>query len=342
MSENHEEPGKIDTKKILLSGIQPSGNLAIANYIGAIKNWIKLQEEYMCIFIVVDLHCLTVRQDPKELRRRCMEFIGLYLACGINPEKNLIFLQSHVSTHAELTWILNCYTYMGELNRMTQFKDKSKRHEMNVNSGLYTYPVLMAADILLYQTDLVPVGQDQKQHLELTRDVAMRFNNIYGNVFKIPEPFIPEVGARIMSLQDPTAKMSKSDENPRNYIAILDPPDVIRSKIKRAVTDPGKEIVYDEKEKPGLSNLITIYSCLSGKPFEKIQEDYEGKGYKEFKKDLGEVIVETLEPVQKKFKDLMNDRAGINDILRAGAEKARNISQRTLDKVHKKIGIIKI
>jgi len=342
MSENYEEPGKIDTKKILLSGIQPSGNLAIANYIGAIKNWIKLQEEYMCIFIVVDLHCLTVRQDPKELRRRCMEFIGLYLACGINPEKNLIFLQSHVSTHAELAWILNCYTYMGELNRMTQFKDKSKRHEMNVNSGLYTYPVLMASDILLYQTDLVPVGQDQKQHLEITRDLAVRFNNIYGNVFKIPEPFIPEVGARIMSLQNPLAKMSKSDENPGNYIAILDPPDIIRSKIKRAVTDPGREIVYDEKEKPGLSNLMTIYSCLSGKSFEKIQEDYEGKGYKEFKKDLGELVVETLEPVQKKFKALMNDRAGINDILRAGAEKARNISQRTLDKVHKKIGIIKI
>ena len=329
------------TKKILLSGIQPSGNLAIGNYIGAIKNWIKLQEEYRCIFIVVDLHCLTVRQEPKELRKRCMEFIGLYLACGINPEQNIIFTQSHVSTHAELAWILNCYTYVGELNRMTQFKEKSQRHELNVNAGLYTYPVLMASDILLYQTDLVPVGQDQKQHLEITRDIAQRFNNIYGSVFKIPEPFIPEVGARIMSLQDPSAKMSKSDENPRNYIALLDPPDVIRSKIKRSVTDAGKDVIYNEEEKPGISNLMTIYSCLSGKSFDEIQKDYEGKGYGDFKKDLAEVVVESLAPVQKKYKDIMKNKDYIKEVLKTGADKANHISGRTLEKVYKKIGLIK-
>ncbi|HPZ09802.1 MAG TPA: tryptophan--tRNA ligase [Candidatus Eremiobacteraeota bacterium] len=331
----------MENRKILLSGIQPSGNLAIANYIGAIKNWLSLQEQYYCIYMVVDLHSLTVRQDPKELKKRCFEFIGQYLACGLDPEKNIIFLQSQVSAHSELAWILNCFTYMGELSRMTQFKEKSTRHGENINAGLFTYPVLMAADILLYQTDLVPVGEDQKQHLEITRDIAIRFNNLYGETFRVPEPFIPEVGARIMSLQDPTKKMSKSDEDPKSYIALLDNPDVIKSKIKRAVTDTGKEIIYNEN-RPGIANLMTIYSCLTDKSFSKIEEEYQGKGYAEFKAHLGEIIVETLRPVQKKYEVLMKNKDTLYNILKDGAEKASKMAQKTLSKVQKKIGIIQI
>jgi len=330
-----------EKKKIILSGIQPSGNLALGNYIGAIKNWLTMQEEYNCLYMVVDLHALTVRQDPKELRKRCLEFIGQYMACGLDPEKNILFLQSHVSGHCELTWILSCFTYMGELSRMTQFKEKSQRHAENINAGLFTYPVLMAADILLYQTDLVPVGHDQKQHVEITRDIALRFNNIYGNVFKIPEPFIPDVGARIMSLQDPTKKMSKSDEDPKSYIAILDRPEIIMNKIKRAVTDTGKDVAYDET-RPGISNLITIYSCLTGKSFDRIKEDYAGKGYADFKSDLGEIVVEALKPVQTRYTELMKNRDYIDKCLKSGAERARTLAQRTLSKVHKKIGFIQL
>jgi tryptophanyl-tRNA synthetase len=328
-----------EKKKILLSGIQPSGNLALGNYIGAIKNWLKLQEEYNCLYMVVDLHALTVRQEPKELRRRCIEFIAQYMACGLDPEKNILFLQSHVSGHSELAWILNCYTYMGELSRMIQFKEKSQKHETNINAGLFTYPVLMAADILLYQTDMVPIGEDQKQHLEITRDIAMRFNNIYGEVFKIPEPFIPEVGARIMSLQDPAKKMSKSDDDPKNYIALLDRPEIIMNKIKRAVTDTGKEVAYNET-RPGISNLITIYSSLTGKSFDEIKEEYEGKGYADFKSDLGEIVVEYLKPVQTRYTELMKNRDYINQSLKSGAERAGRIAYRTLSKVQKKIGLI--
>jgi len=329
----------MEEKQILLSGIQPSGNLALGNYIGAIKNWNSLQDKYNCIFMVVDLHSLTVRQDPKELRKRCLEFTGLYIACGIDPEKNIIFFQSHVSAHSELAWILNCFTYMGELGRMTQFKEKSAKHESNINAGLFTYPVLMAADILLYDTDLVPVGNDQKQHLEITRDIAQRFNNIYGDVFKIPEPFIPEVGARIMSLQDPTSKMSKSDSNPRNYIALLDNPDIIKSKIKKSVTDTGKEIIYDET-RPGITNLITIYSSLTGKTYDEIKNDYTGKGYGEFKEDLAEITVNALKPIQEKYKEITKNKDYIQEILKKGGEEADRRARRMLKKVQKKVGFI--
>lgn len=326
-------------KKIIFSGIQPSGNLTLGNYIGALKNWVKLQYEYRCCFSVVDLHSLTVRQDPKELRKRCMEFLVQYLACGIDPKENLIFFQSHVPTHAELTWILNCFTYMGELSRMTQFKDKSAKHADNINAGLFDYPVLMAADILLYQTDLVPVGVDQKQHLEITRDIARRFNGIYGQTFKVPEPYIPEVGAKIMSLQEPTKKMSKSDENPNAYIALLDSPDVIVKKVKRAVTDSGNEVKYAEG-KDGINNLLSIYSSLTGEKIEKVEEKFVGKGYGEFKLAVAEVIVEGLRPIQQRYQDYMNNPDYIREVYTSSAEKALAISSRTLSKVYRKIGFV--
>jgi tryptophanyl-tRNA synthetase len=326
-------------KKVLLSGIQPSGNLMIGNYIGAIKNWAGLQEEYDCLFVLVDLHAITVRQDPEELLRRCYEFIALYLACGLDPVKNTIFVQSHVPAHAELAWILNCYTQTGELNRMTQFKDKAKKHEGNVNVGLYGYPVLMAADILLYGADLVPVGEDQKQHLELTRDVAIRFNNLYGEVLTVPEPYIPKVGSRIMSLQDPTAKMSKSDANANNYVALLDPPSLIRKKIKRAVTDSGREVRYDES-RPGISNLMSINSCITGRSFAELESDYEGKGYGDFKVDLAEIVVEFLQPIQERYKEILEDEQKLAALLRDGAERARKRSQAILERVHEAIGFI--
>ena len=326
-------------KPVLLSGIQPSGNLTIGNYIGAIRNWVRLQDKYDCLFVLVDLHAITIRQDPADLRRRCYDFLALYMACGIDPAKNTIFVQSHVPTHAELAWVLNCFTYMGELNRMTQFKDKAKRYKGNVTVGLFDYPVLMAADILLYQADLVPVGADQKQHLELTRDIAKRFNSLYGETFRVPEPFIPPVGARIMSLQDPTSKMSKSDENPRNYIALLDPPDVVRSKIKKAVTDSGREIGYDES-KPAISNLMTIYTSLTGESFEALTKRYAGKGYALFKADLAGVIIEVLRPIQARYKEIRESESEIKTILKRGAEIASSRSRRTMEKVYQKLGFI--
>ena len=327
-------------KKTILSGIQPSGNLCIGNYLGAIKNWKSLQNDYNSIFLVVDLHSLTVNQVPAELRNRCYSFVAQYLACGIDPDKSTIAVQSHISEHLELMWVLNSICYMGELNRMTQFKDKSKKHDSNINAALFTYPVLMAADILLYQADLVPVGQDQKQHLELTRDIASRFNNQYSDTFTIPEPFIPKQGSRIMSLQNPTAKMSKSDENLNNLISLTDQPNIVKKKIKRAVTDSGTDIVYDEKRQ-GLANLITIYSVVTGKTISEIENDYQGKMYSDFKNDLGDILVDYLAPIQKEYDLLMKDKGHIEEILKKGAEKARYKAYKTLDKVYRKIGLVK-
>ncbi len=331
---------QVSDKKRIFSGVQPSGIITLGNYLGAIKNWTQLQDEYDCIYCIVDLHTLTVRQDPKELRQRSLSLAAIFLACGLDPAKNIIFLQSHVSAHAELTWILNCYTYFGELSRMTQFKDKSQKHPDNVNVGLFDYPVLMAADILLYQTDLVPVGLDQKQHLEITRDIAIRFNNIYGNVFKVPEVYIPKVGAKIMSLQDPTSKMSKSDENENNYISLLDPPDVIMRKFRRAVTDSETVIRYDEENKPGISNLMNIYSSLTGKSFEEIESEFAGKNYGEFKAAVGETTVEALKPIQEKYYFLMQNKDYLQEILKQGAENASRIANRTLAKVYHKVGLL--
>lgn len=328
-----------ESKPVILSGIQPSGRLAIGNYLGALKNWVKLQDEYDCIFLVVDLHALTVRQVPAELRKRCLSFAAQYIACGIDPEKSAIAMQSHVPQHAELAWILNTITYMGELNRMTQFKDKSTRHNQNINVGLFSYPVLMAADILLYQADLVPVGADQKQHLELTRDVAQRFNNLYSPTFTVPKPFIPKVGARIMSLQDPTKKMSKSDDNENNYISLLDRPKVITKKIKRAVTDSGTEVVYDEA-RPGLANLISMYSVLSGQDIPAVVEHFEGKMYGHLKGELAELTVETLRPIQDEYTRLMDDTAYLDDLLARGAEDCRRRARKTLSKVYRKVGFV--
>lgn len=330
---------KKQKKPILLSGIQPSGNLMIGNYIGALSNWAKLQDQYDCLFVLVDLHAITLKQNPKDLQQRCYDFLSLYLACGIDPEKSTIFVQSHVAGHSELSWILNCFTYMGELNRMTQFKEKSKRHSSNVNVGLFDYPVLMAADILLYDTDLVPVGDDQRQHLELTREVAERFNNLYGDVFTIPQIYIPEVGARIMSLLDPKTKMSKSDDNPKNYIALLDSADIIRNKLKQAVTDSGKEIKFD-KNKPGICNLLTIYSAITGKPLNVIEQDYVGKGYGHLKNDLAEIIIEFLEPIKKRYGACAENQQYIEKILMEGAKAARVRSEQTMKKVQDVLGFI--
>ena len=333
------EPPEKKTRPVLLSGIQPSGNLMIGNYIGAIKHWVRLQDEYDCLFVLVDLHAITVRQDPSELRKRCHDFLALYMACGIDPAKSTVFVQSHVPAHAELAWVLTCFTSMGELNRMTQFKEKAQRHEGNVNAGLFAYPALMAADILLYQTDLVPVGADQKQHLELTRDLAERFNNVYGETFRVPAAYIAPVGARIMSLQDPTAKMSKSDENPRNYVALLDPPDVVRSKIKRAVTDCGTAVAQDET-RPGISNLMTIYSSLTGEDYTTISARYAGKGYAQFKADLAELVVEFLRPIQERYRHVRSDKAELQTILERSSEVASVRARRTLDKVYRNLGFI--
>ncbi|NLJ40780.1 MAG: tryptophan--tRNA ligase [Clostridiales bacterium] len=327
-------------KKIIFSGIQPSGNLTLGNYLGAIINWIPRQDEYNCIYSIVDLHALTVRQNPAELRQKTRSLLALYIACGLDPDKNVLFVQSHNGAHAELAWILNCYTYTGELSRMTQFKEKSQSHADNINAGLFTYPVLMAADILLYQTDLVPVGHDQKQHLEITRDIAQRFNNIYGEVFTVPEAYIPEVGARIMSLQQPENKMSKSDENPNNYISLLDSPNTIVKKFKRAVTDSERIIRYDEKDKPGISNLMSIYASVVGKSYKEIEEEFQGKGYGDFKQRVGEAVAETLKPIQEKHRELMADKGYLDNIMKDGAERAENLSYRTLRKVYKKIGLV--
>ncbi len=326
-------------KKIIFSGIQPTGVMTLGNYLGAVRNWVTLQEEYNCTYSIVDLHAITVRQDPKALRENTLRAFALVMACGIDPEKSILFIQSHVKTHAELAWVLNCYTQFGELSRMTQFKDKSARYADNINAGLFTYPSLMAADILLYQTDLVPVGADQKQHLELARDVAGRFNGIYGNVFKVPDGYIPKTGARVMSLQDPTKKMSKSDDNPNGFVAILDDPDVILRKFKRAVTDSDAQVRYAEG-KDGVNNLMTIYASVTGKDYAAIEKEFEGKGYGDFKVAVAEAVIDELKPLQDEFKRLINDKPYLEECYKKGAEKALSISQRTLDKVYKKVGFV--
>ncbi len=325
-------------KKTIFSGIQPSGNLTLGNYLGALKSWVDLQDDYNCYYCVVDMHAITVRQDPAALRRRCADVLSLLIAAGLDPEKNTMFVQSHVSAHAELTWILNCYTYMGELNRMTQFKDKCAKHADNINSGLYTYPVLMASDILLYQTDLVPVGIDQKQHLELTRDIAERFNNIYGDVFTIPEPYIPKVGAKIMSLQEPEKKMSKSDENPNAYIALMDTPDAVRAKIRRAVTDSDGEIRYDPENKPGVSNLLSIYGAIKGISPEEAQNDFANMGYGALKEGVTESVLSVLVPLQQKYNEIRSNKPFLNEIMQNGAQRASYVANKVLAKVQKKVG----
>lgn len=327
----------IGDKKVLFSGMQATGNLTLGNYLGALKNWVTLSDEYECFYSVVDMHSITVRQNPAELRKRARALMTLYIAAGLDPKKNCIYYQSHVSGHAELAWILNCFTYMGELNRMTQFKDKSAKHAENINAGLFTYPVLMAADILLYQADVVPVGIDQMQHLEITRDIAQRFNNIYGDVFTIPEAYIGKVGAKIMSLQDPTKKMSKSDENPNASIYLMDDPDTIIRKCKRAVTDSEAQILYRD-EQPGVKNLIDIYSACSGKTPEEVVKEFDGKGYGDFKMAVGESVVSVLRPLQEEVARLNKDKAYIDGIIKENAEKANYYATKTLRKVQKKVG----
>ncbi len=328
--------GNIEQKKTIFSGIQPSGNLTIGNYLGAIKNWVGLQDDYNCLFCSVDMHSITVRQTPAELRRRSVEMLALYMACGIDPEKNILFIQSHVPAHAELAWVLNCYTMFGELSRMTQFKEKSQKHSENINAGLFTYPVLMAADILLYQTDLVPVGLDQKQHLEITRDIAMRFNGVYGDTFKIPEPYIPKLGMKIMSLTEPDKKMSKSDVT-GGSVGILDKRDDIVRKIKRAVTDSGSEVKYADG-KDGINNLLTIYCAFTGKTIEEAEKEFSGMGYGVFKEAVAEVCADSLGAVQDKFYDILKNKDYLNDMLKRNAESAAYLARKTLSKVYRKIG----
>ncbi len=327
----------IDGKKVLFSGMQATGNLTLGNYLGALKNWVTLCEEYECFYSVVDLHSITVRQDPAELRKRARSLLTLYIAAGLDPEKNCIYYQSHVSGHCELSWILNCFTYMGELSRMTQYKDKAAKHADNINAGLFTYPVLMAADILLYQTDVVPVGKDQLQHLEITRDIAERFNAIYGDVFTVPEPYIGKAGASIKSLQDPLKKMSKSDENPNASIYLMDDTDTIIRKLKRAVTDSEGCVRYRE-EQPGIHNLIDIYSACTGKAVADIEKEFEGKGYGDFKMAVGESVAAILKPLQERYADLSKNKDYLDSIIRNNAEKANYYAQKTLRKVQKKVG----
>ena len=328
----------LNDKKILYSGMQATGDLTLGNYLGALKNWITLNEQYECFYGVMDLHSLTVRQNPVEFRKRARTLYTLYVAAGLDPEKNCIYFQSHVSAHAELAWLLNCFTYMGELNRMTQFKDKSAKHADNINAGLFTYPVLMAADILLYQADLVPVGVDQMQHLEITRDIAERFNRIYGDVFTIPEAYVGKSGAKIMSLQEPTRKMSKSDENVNASIFLLDDPDTIIRKFKRAVTDSESEVRYSD-DKPGIKNLMDIYAATTGKTKEEIEKEFDGKGYGEFKLAVGEAVVSLLQPLQTRMKELQEDKAYIDSVIKANDEKAQYFAMKTLRKVQKKLGL---
>ena len=327
----------LNGKKVLFSGMQATGNLTLGNYLGALKNWVTLSDEYECFYSVVDMHSITIRQDPAELRRRARALLTLYIAAGLDPEKNCIYYQSHVSGHAELAWILNCFTYMGELNRMTQFKDKAAKHADNINAGLFTYPVLMAADILLYQTDLVPVGIDQMQHLELTRDIAQRFNAIYGDVFTIPEAYIGKVGAKINSLQNPEKKMSKSDENPNASIYLMDDADTVMRKFKRAVTDSEACICYRD-EQPGIKNLINIYCACTGKTPDEAVAEFSGRGYGELKAGVGEAVVSVLKPLQAEVDRLSKDKAYLDSIIRENAEKANYFAAKTLRKVQKKVG----
>jgi len=326
-------------KKVIFSGIQPSGKLTLGNYIGAVANWVKLQDEYDCYYCVVDLHAMTQYQVPADLRRQTLEAVAVYLACGLDPEKNTMFIQSHVPAHTEAAWLMSCMTYFGELSRMTQFKDKSSRQSENINAGLFTYPVLMACDILLYQADLVPVGSDQKQHVEITRDIAERFNNKYSPTFKVPEVYIPKVGARIMSLQEPTKKMSKSDENENACIYLLDPPEVIKRKFKRAVTDSiGKVQLSDDQ--PGIKNLISIYSVCRNISPEEVVEKYKDQGYGVFKEAVADAVIEVLKPVQDRFHELMSNKSYLEEVYKAGADKAERVARKTLRKMYKKVGFI--
>lgn len=327
----------LDGNKVLFSGMQATGNLTLGNYLGALKNWVTLCDEYQCFYSVVDLHSITVRQDPAELRKRARNLLTLYIAAGIDPEKNCLYYQSHVSGHAELSWILNCFTYMGELNRMTQFKDKAAKHADNINAGLFTYPVLMAADILLYQSDVVPVGKDQLQHLEITRDIAQRFNAVYGDVFTIPEPYIGKAGAKIMSLQNPEKKMSKSDENPNGSIYLMDDTDTIIRKFKRAVTDSEAAVRYRE-EQPGIRNLIDIYCACTGKTPEETEREFDGKGYGDFKMAVGESVAAVLRPLQERYEELGKNKEYIDKVIKENGEKAAYFANKTLRKVQKKVG----
>src|SRR5699024_4810435 len=327
----------LNGKKMLFSGMQATGTLTLGNYLGALNNWVSLSDEYECFYSVVDMHSITVRQNPAELRKRARNLLTLYIAAGLDPEKNCIYYQSHVSAHAELAWILNCFTYMGELNRMTQFKYKAAKHADNINAGLFTYPVLMAADILLFQSDVVPVGVDQMQHLEITRDIAMRFNNIYGDVFTIPEAYIGKVGAKIQSLQDPSKKMSKSDENANASIYLTDDPDTIIRKFKRAVTDSEACIRYCAKQR-GIKNLINIYSACTGKTPDEIVAEFDGKDYGEFKRAVGEPVASILKPIQDKQADLLKNKDYVDNIIKTNAEKANYVAMKTLRKVQKKVG----
>ena len=329
-----------EPKKRMLSGIQPSGDLHLGNYLGAIRNWGARSDLYECFYFMADLHTITVRQNPADLRRRTLEQLAQYIACGLDPEKNTLFVQSHVHQHAELGWVLNCYTMFGELSRMTQFKDKAAKHSENVNGGLFTYPSLMAADILLYQPDLVPVGNDQKQHCELTRDIAKRFNGIYGDVFKVPEPFIPETGARIMSLNDPSTKMSKSI--PEGCVFLMEKPEDIQRKFKRAITDSDTAfcVHFDPEKKPGVSNLMSIYSAVTGKSYAEIEAEFDGKGYGVFKPAVGDAVIECLRPIREETTRLLKDKAYLEGVYRDGAQKAGYVAEKTLRKVYKKVGFL--
>jgi tryptophanyl-tRNA synthetase len=330
------------SKPIVLSGCQPSGDLTIGNYLGALKQWVSMQDSHECYYMLVDQHAITVRPNPADLRKATLDGLALYLACGVDPEKSTIFIQSHVPEHAQLSWVLNCYTQMGELNRMTQYKDKSQKSEANMNSGLFTYPVLMAADILLYNADRVPVGEDQKQHLELARDIATRFNNIHGDTFTVPDPYIPEFGARVMSLLEPTKKMSKSDANPGNFIGLLEDPKKISKKIKRAMTDSDEEanIYFNIEEKPGVSNLLSLLSCCTGETVEQLVPQYEDKMYGHLKGDVANAVVALLEPIQQRYHQIREDQAYLDSVMKAGAEKASARASKILAKVYDAVGFI--
>lgn len=340
MSEIETQQSQAPAKKVMLSGIQPSGDLHLGNYLGAIKNWGARSEEFDCFYFMADLHTITVRQEPAELRRRTLEQLALYIACGLDPEKNTLFIQSQVPAHTQLGWVLQCYTMFGELTRMTQFKDKSEKHKDNINAGLFAYPSLMASDILLYRPDFVPVGEDQKQHVELTRNIAIRFNSVYGDVFKIPEPYIAKTGARIYGLTTPDSKMSKSI--PEGCVFLMDDPDTIARKFKRAVTDSDTErcVRFDKAEKPGVSNLMNIYSTVTGKSFEEIEKEFEGKGYGVFKPAVGEAVIETLRPIREEASRIMKDKAYLESVYKDGSERASRVANKTLSKVYKKVGFV--
>ena len=340
MSEIETQQSQTPAKKVMLSGIQPSGDLHLGNYLGAIKNWGARSEEFDCFYFMADLHTITVRQEPAELRRRTLEQLALYIACGLDPEKNTLFIQSQVPAHAQLGWVLQCYTMFGELTRMTQFKDKSEKHKDNINAGLFAYPSLMASDILLYRPDFVPVGEDQKQHVELTRNIAIRFNSVYGDVFKIPEPYIAKTGARIYGLTTPDSKMSKSI--PEGCVFLMDDPDTIARKFKRAVTDSDTErcVRFDKENKPGVSNLMNIYSTITGKTFEEIEKEFEGKGYGVFKPAVGEAVIETLRPIREEASRIIKDKAYLESVYKDGAARASRVADKTLYKVYKKVGFV--